>query len=239
MKYAVLVPARSGSRRVPDKNVRELGGKPLMAYSIQTGLDLGYPVYVSTDSVVYAATAASLGASFVRRENADENQTDFDVVRHFLDRVDCEVVIYLRPTTPFRTVSMVQEAVKNFFGTGLRSVEEMAESAYKCFRVVDGRLWPVTCAISEEADDYTDNPNHLCPKTYHPNGYVDLIRSEFVSSGSLWGIDKQAFITPRTIEIDTEEDFEYAQWWANRHPEVKYRVGNREVDRDKGFSERP
>ena len=62
----------------------------------------------------------------------------------------------------------------------------------------------------------TDLPNHKCPKTYHPNGYVDLIRAERVKRGQLWGPEKQAFITPRVIEIDTEEDFERAEWWLER-----------------------
>jgi CMP-N-acetylneuraminic acid synthetase len=81
-----------------------------------------------------------------------------------------------------------------------------------------GRLFPVWVHDFDDTVrfDLTDQPNHKCPKTYHPNGYVDLIRAEWVKKGQLWGPEKQAFITPRVIEIDTEEDFEMAEWWLQR-----------------------
>jgi CMP-N-acetylneuraminic acid synthetase len=116
---------------------------------------------------------------------------------------------------------MILGAIDEFQGTGLRSVEEMGESAYKCFEILDNCLDPVWYAEDDGMgdtywEDMTDKPNHDCPKTYHPNGYVDLIRSEWVKKGQLWGPEKQAFITPRVIEIDTEEDFEMAEWCLER-----------------------
>jgi CMP-N,N'-diacetyllegionaminic acid synthase len=236
VKTVVLVPARAGSKRVVDKNIRILRGKPLMVWSILAGLEIG-EVYVSTDSKEYGEIAVGVGAKIVYRDHADDNQSDIDVVGHFIDHVHCDTIVYLRPTTPVRSVGLVQEAVRVFTGTGLRSVEEMGESAYKCFEVDCGRLIPVYVHGSSILPvgmsglrDYTDKPNHLCPKTYHPNGYVDIIRSLCVKNGSLWGPDKQAFVTPRTIEIDTEDDLAYAEYYMTRFPDVKYTIGKEKVD---------
>lgn len=241
MKTMVLIPARSGSVRVKDKNVRVLKGLPLMVWSIRTGLSLGLETYVSTDSKEYGQVAYEAGAKVVYRLEAGENQTDLEVCRQFVGVVPTDIIVYLRPTTPVRETAMVQAAIDGFLGTGLRSVEEMSESGYKCFTISGERLSPLLLYPQSQLywEDMTDKPNHLCPKTYHPNGYVDLIRRTHINDGTLWGPEKQAFITPRTIEIDTEDDFEYAEYWLSRHPEVVYHVGSREMVRCKGFTGRP
>jgi CMP-N,N'-diacetyllegionaminic acid synthase len=192
-----------------------------MVWSILVGKEVA-DTYVSTDSQEYGEIAYRAGAKVVYREEAPEGQGDLEVVRHFLEHVSADIICYLRPTTPLREVSVVKGALGVFEGTGLRSVQEMGESAYKCFEVEAERLKPICHNI---IDDYTDVSNHLCPKTYHPNGYVDLIRSEWVKNDNLWGPDKQAYITPRVIEIDTEDDWEYAEWYVQRNPPVTYTIG--------------
>jgi CMP-N,N'-diacetyllegionaminic acid synthase len=220
LKIIALIPARSGSKRVKDKNIRLLGGIPLLNYSIRTAHDCGLKAVVSTDSEEYADIALAESADVLMRPEclATDDCDDRKVVTHFLLQHPCDIVVYLRPTTPFRESSMIVRAIKEFQGTGLRSVEEMGESAYKCFEIEMGRLFPVWVHDFDDTVrfDLTDQPNHKCPKTYHPNGYVDLIRAEWVKKGQLWGPEKQAFITPRVIEIDTEEDFEMAEWWLQR-----------------------
>jgi CMP-N-acetylneuraminic acid synthetase len=93
----------------------------------------------------------------------------------------------------------------------------MSESAFKCFTFGDdGVLKPILF----NGCDVTDSPNQDCVKTYHPNGYVDIFRAKEVVAGNIWGAKKVGFITERTVEIDTEEDFEYAEWLesAKRRP---------------------
>jgi len=226
LRMKVLIPARSGSVRIPNKNVKVLGKFPLMVWSINTGLELDKgDVYVSTDSKEYGDIAYKAGAKVVYRDEAGPDQSDLDVVRHFVNLAPCDIVLYLRPTTPFRDVQVVRNAVVAFNGDSLRSVELMAESAYKCFEIVGGRRVPV----EHEGRDCTDYPNQSCPQTYHPNGYIDIVRYDHVRDGTLWGKDKQAFVTPRTIEIDTEEDWDYAEYWIQRNPPVRYTFGREEI----------
>jgi N-acylneuraminate cytidylyltransferase len=129
------------------------------------------------------------------------------------------MVVYLRPTTPFRSSGTVLGAIKlmSFKGgyDSLRSVEEMSESAYKCFRIKHGILRPLMDGI-----DVTDRPNQELERTYHPNGYVDIVRSKIVERGAnerfLWGEGRYAYITRKVIEIDTEADWQYAEWWIQK-----------------------
>jgi len=218
MKVIALIPARSGSKRVPDKNIKKLGGVPLMVHSIITAqrcINID-EVWVSTDSIHYANIAGEYNVRARARPPilASDTATDLDVVYDFIkDFVDdADLIVYLRPTTPFRYTDIVDKAISLMMQPGydsLRSVEQMPESAAKCFQIKAGLL------KSLEKEDRTDLPNQLLPPTYKPNGYVDIVRSENVLQGSLWGQGRYAFKTNPTIEIDTPEDFEYAEWYIN------------------------
>jgi CMP-N-acetylneuraminic acid synthetase len=227
MKTVILIPARSGSKRIPYKNIKELGGIPLMVYSIITGQELGIETWVSSDSFEYLTITTKYGAKVITRPTSlcTDKSSDYDVVKHFISKVECDLVIYLRPTTPFRSSRVVLEALKLMVVPGydsLRSVHEMAESAYKCFRIKAGILQPLTKI------DLTDRPNQAVARTYHPNGYVDIVRREIVERGSLWGAGRYAFITPRVPEIDTPEDWEYAEWYATNKMR-RWNIGKADV----------
>lgn len=217
MKVVVLIPARSGSKRIPHKNIKPLAGALLMAWSILTGRELGYPVYVSTDSRVYSDIAREWGAEVIDRpaELCTDKASDYEVISHALTQVEADLVVYLRPTTPFRSASVVQGAVKLMSFSGgydsLRSVEPMSESAFKCFRIKQGILRPLTKGV-----DLTDRPNQELEQTYKPNGYVDIVRREIVERGALWGAGRFAYCTARVPELDTLDDWDYAEWWANK-----------------------
>ncbi len=219
-KIYALIPARLGSKRVKNKNIQSLGSWPLMRWSIETSkqCELIEKVVVSTDSPDYGRMAAEWGAIPLLRpeELASDNATDLDVIEHFLEHFSCDLVVYLRPTTPFRTVEMVRRAIQMIIDakgmvTGLRSVEEM-ESAYKCYEMSFGFLHPICGATM-----YLSNlPNHMIIKTYRPNGYIDIFRPETIKQGGLTGRRCVGLVTPRVIEIDTEDDLEYAEWWISQ-----------------------
>lgn len=222
-KILALIPARAGSKRVPHKNIRELCGKPLMKWSVDFAHASGLfdSVMVSTDSVDYAIMAVNWGTIAIDRpeELAFDSAGDLGVIRHCLSIYGgFDLVAYLRPTTPFREPQVVKEAIEFMLEKGassLRSVERMKESAFKCFTMNCGFLNP----IGEK--DYTDLPNQAVEQTFHPNGYIDLIRTRVVECGLSWGPRKAGFMTPAVPEIDTEEDFEYAKWWYERRKNVK------------------
>ena len=211
-----IIGARSGSKGIKDKNIVLLDDKPLLAYSIETALAVPEidEVIVSTDSQDYAWIAKQYGAGVILRrdELAQDDTPDYPWVRHLIDECGCEVqdlLVLLRPTTPLRDPKVVSRAIKEFEGyysaTSLRSVDEMSESAWKCCEIRDG-------LITWFCQSIHDNPRQMVPKTYHPNGYVDIICVSNLKAGCLYNDRIIAFITPRVTEVDTPEDLEYLRY---------------------------
>ena len=218
----VLIPARAGSKRVPGKNMKMAGGVPLIVHTISLALQLegSPPVYISTDSSEIGRIAKAYGAIYIDRpdEFALDDSEDVDVVSHFLgyeglQEATPRFIVYLRPTTPVRRLSLVDEAIKRFIEiadvelppTSMRSVHEMSESAFKCVTMI-GNL------ITGIGGGDPNRPNDVYMKTYQPNGYVDIIRPEFIQGRDLWGPRIMGFQTPPVIEIDTEFDFELLEY---------------------------
>jgi CMP-N,N'-diacetyllegionaminic acid synthase len=152
-----LIPARSASKRVPDKNIRPLGGHPLIAYTISAAQKSGIfsSVIVSTESQRYADIARSYGAEvpFLRPvEMAGDLSPDIAWLEYTLTRLreegrqfDCFSV--LRPTSPFRTPQTIQRAWKEFISQdgvdSLRAVEKCHEHPGKMWVVRGGRMHPL------------------------------------------------------------------------------------------------
>ena len=240
MNITAIIPARSGSKRIPNKNVKELNGMPLVAHTIiaasvcKTQHILDRVVVTSDSEEVAKITWGYENAEFLQRppELCDDAVTDFPVIHHAVCELDLSgLIVYLRPTTPIRALYHIEEAIKTIsrieLATGLRSVELMSESAFKCFTIsMFKKLEPVFYTTDEaEFFDMTDKPNQLVEPTYKPNGYVDIARTEQILAGQLWGDQVIGYITPRTVEIDTIDDWEYAAWMMGRHVEQNLRFG--------------
>jgi len=226
-----IIPARSGSKGVPDKNIKLLAGKPLLAYSIETARKskLIGRVIVSTDSKAYAEIAKRYGAEvpFLRpKEIAGDTSTDFDFVKHLLDWLDQngetipDYLVHLRPTTPLRAPHIVDNAIKEFIknpeATSLRSAHEMPETAYKQFELESG-YFKTLCNGSFDLDA-ANKSRQAFPKTYSPNGYVDILRTSFVLENHLLhGNRVMGLITPLSTEVDTEDDFKFLEWEINQN----------------------
>ena len=120
MKNIAVIPARSGSKGLPDKNIRSVNGKPLLAYTIEAALESGCfdTVHVSTDSERYAEIARQYGADvpFLRSAAlATDTASTWDAVREVLARYDelgkrFDTMMLMQPTTPLRTGEDVKEA---------------------------------------------------------------------------------------------------------------------------------
>ena len=231
MKIIAVIPARSGSKGVPGKNIKELAGKPLIAYSISAGIKskLIDRVIVSTDSEKYASISKDYGAEvpFIRpNEYSGDDSTDYDFVKHLLDWLaknegnTPDYIIHLRPTTPLRDPSILDNAIEEFMNNGeatsLRSAHEMSETAYKQFEL-EGKYFKTICTGSFDLDD-ANNSRQSFPATYVPNGYVDILKtSHILRKNLLHGNRVMGYITDFTIEVDSEEDFEFLEWQINNN----------------------
>lgn len=229
-----VIPARSGSKGVVDKNIKLLGGHPLIAYSIAaaklaSGIDR---IIVSTNSIEYASIAREYGAEvpFLRPpEMSGDNSTDYECIKHVLDWMQNEenflpsYLVHLRPTTPLREINYVDMAIdlikKTKYASALRSVHEMSESAYKAFEIEGDYLKSI--GSNSFALDASNDPRQSFNKTYQANGYVDVIKTEYViKNNKLHGDRVIAFITPRVVEVDMPGDFDYLEYQMAKNPVV-------------------
>lgn len=231
-----IIPARGGSKAVPKKNIKRLGGFPLIAFSIAAArLSRRIErVIVSTDSEEIAAIAKTYGAEvpFLRPpEFARDDSPDIDFVRHAVGWLEHheggypEYVVHLRPTTPLRDPQLIDEAVERIEktpeATGLRSVHELPEPPHKMFQIQDGFL--AGFFPDDPRPEYYNLPRQTFPTAYFANGYVDIINSDIpMTTPSLHGPRMIGFVTPDAGELDRPQDFDYIEYRLQSGPHAIY-----------------
>jgi CMP-N,N'-diacetyllegionaminic acid synthase len=233
-RIVALIPARSGSKGVPNKNIRLLGGHSLLEWSIAACLKtpLIDRVIVSTDSGEYADLARKLGAEapFLRPASiSGDRSTDYDFVVHALDWLASEegepdFIVHIRPTTPIRDPMVIEAGIREFMAkphaTALRSVHRMPESAYKTFEIAEGGQLK-RLGSSDTALDSANNARQQFPDTYQANGYVDVLAPSFIRRAHLiHGDHVIPWITPVVVEVDTEDDFAHLEFQLTQMPQA-------------------
>lgn len=234
-----LVPARSGSKGIENKNLRSLHGKSLLEWSIRAGRETQgiSRLVVSTNSSEYAEVAKKAGAEvpFLRPDSISQDKSvDFEFVKHALEFFSNEgripdLIVHLRPTTPFRDPKTMDLAISKGLNrkigvTSMRSVHEMSESAYKAFEISDSGNLVSAFSRSKELDPANAGRQSF-PKTYSPNGYIDLLYPDLIlDSGLLHGNKVSPIITENTIEIDSESELSMAQALISMDSEIFSRI---------------
>lgn len=227
-KVLGLVLARGGSKKVPKKNIKDLCGKPLIAYSIEAAKQSKYMdrIITSTDSEEIAEVARRFGSEvpFKRPDElASDTATDYPVFVHALawlkehEGFIPDIVVQLRPTSPLRTAAHIDAAVELLVAhpeaDSVRTVTEPEQSPYKMYRVnVAGYLEPL---LIVDGDTESFNwPRQKLPKAYKHVGYVDAMWYRTLMEKKKMTGDT---IVPLVLEsarggINTLEDFEYYEY---------------------------
>lgn len=221
-KILAVIPARSGSKGLQHKNVRMLGGRPVLEWAVKVckKSSLIDEVMVSTESQNYAQLALSCGASvpFLRPPHlASDQSKDIEVITHLISWLEengkCpNIIVHIRPTTPLRDHQVIDNAIDAFLNatdaTALRSVHIMSESAYKTLEVTKEGLLKRIGSNSTDLDE-ANNARQEYPHTYVANGYVDVLSVDFIKkTGLLHGSKVIPFFTGVVDEIDNEDDFD-------------------------------
>jgi CMP-N,N'-diacetyllegionaminic acid synthase len=195
MEVLAIIPARGGSKGLPNKNILPLAGHPLIAYSVQAGL-LSPSItrtIVSTDSPQIAAIAHSYGAEvpFMRpAEFAQELSTDLEVFIHALEWLRIhegyvpDLVIQLRPTSPVRQVTIIEECISRLqqsTADSLRVVTPAPITPYKMWRVPSEHEPMVPLLTVEDIAEPYNQPRQILPPVYWQIGMLDVIRPEVIS----------------------------------------------------------
>jgi|TARA_B110000483_G_scaffold10616_1_gene12370 CMP-N,N'-diacetyllegionaminic acid synthase len=224
-KIIAIIPARSGSKSIKDKNIVYLRGKPLIAWSIEQCLKSKKidEVYFSTDSKKYAIIAKKYGLKKIiyrPKSISKDKSTDYEFIKHFIDNVDTDhgIIAHIRPTTPFRNVVLLDKIIEFFIKnkkySSLRAIHENPETAYKSFELKNKFLKPLKGV--EKTLDQLNNPRQDFSKTYSANGYIDLYRKKFIlKNKKLFGNKVMGYITPLTMEIDSKAELDYMNFNEN------------------------
>ncbi|MDO8607466.1 MAG: acylneuraminate cytidylyltransferase family protein [Phaeospirillum sp.] len=218
LSVLALITARGGSKGLPGKNIRPLGGKPLVAWSVEQAraATLVDRVVISSDdpAIIAAAVAAGCDAPFVRPAAlADDGATSADVVAHALTALDrrYDLLALLQPTSPLRSPADIDACIRRVAEDGAPScvgVTVAAKSPY-WMQTMDaaGRLSPLL--PPQDAARRQD-----LPPVYCLNGAVYVVRVEwFLSHRAFVGAGSVGHVMPaeRSIDIDTLLDFRLAE----------------------------
>jgi len=222
-KIIAIIPARSGSKGLPDKNIKDLKGKPLIAYTIEAAVKSKCfnKVFVSTDSEEYAKISKDFGAEvpFLRsNENSNDTAGSWIVCEEVLNKLEEEfdMVVLLQPTSPLRNAQHIQEAIDLFF---LKNAEVVVS--------VTSLPHPIEWCNQLPSDNSLKNfiPTKIrtkrrqdLPKSYTMNGAIYIIKSELIKPDlNLCGENSYAYIMEeaQSVDIDSEFDFLKAQMLLN------------------------
>jgi YrbI family 3-deoxy-D-manno-octulosonate 8-phosphate phosphatase len=221
-----IVPARGGSKSIPGKNIKPLGGVPLLAYSIAAGLQSKrvHRVVVSTDDPEIASVAQKWGAEvpFTRPpELAEDDVPDLPVFLHTLQWLEeheqyrPDVVVQLRPTSPFRPTRSVDEAVEalleNPNADSVRCVTFSGQNPFKMWRIEDGQLWPL---LKTSLNEPYNMPRQKLPTTYWQTGHIDVIRTATIlQKHSMTGdcILSHVIDPQYAVDLDTQVQWRFAE----------------------------
>ena len=235
-----LIPARSGSKRVPDKNIRLLAGHPLIAYSIAAALHSGIfdAVCVSTDSKRYADIARHYGAEipFLRPAKiAGDTSPDIEWVAHMLSELrrdgrDYDCFSILRPTSPFRLPETIRRAWDEFLAEdgvdSLRAVEKCQQHPGKMWIVRAKRMMPLLPMGPAEQPWHSSQYPSL-PEVFVQNASLEIARSKVViEDKTIAGTVLMPFFTRdfEGFDVNSEYDWQLAELMVQkgeaRLPEV-------------------
>ncbi len=229
MKILGLIPARGGSKGVPNKNIKLLGGKPLINYTIEVGLACAEitKLVVSTDSPEIAKISKAAGAEvpfFRPAELATDTSPSIDTVIHAVEFFEKEgnqfdAVCLLQPTSPFRTAEEVQKAISTF-------IEKEADSLISV-RKVPHQFNPHWIFEPNADDDFLEiatgeseiiTRRQELPPAYYRDGSIYLVKTQvLLKKRSLYG-EWIAFSLSENdvfVNIDTMEDWERAEKLIN------------------------
>ena len=228
MKILTIIPARGGSKGIKLKNLSKINDKPLVAFSIEHSLEskLINRTIVSTDNEEIAKVSEEYGAEIPilrSKELAGDRILDLPVFEHMLtylkeeENYEPEIVVHLRPTSPYRKAEWVDSAIKllieNTSADSVRSVSEPSQHPYRVFEIKNKYLHPLM--NERHPEPYLLRRQDL-PKMYYYNCVIDVTKpSTIFNKKSMTGDKMFPYIMnlEDSIDIDTQLDLEFARFF--------------------------
>ena len=213
-----IVPARGGSKRLPRKNMLDLCGKPLIAWSIEAGLNSKYidKVVVSSDDDEILNISSNFGAETIKRpvELASDTATTFDAIKHTIENVEkYDYIVLLQPTSPLRNAKHIDEAIE------LLEIKN-ADAVVSVCEMDHSPLWSNT--LPEDGnmrsflrEEILNKRSQDLEKYYRLNGAIYICKTEKLLENKSFFLKENIFAYKmdgkNSIDIDEEIDFKIAQ----------------------------
>jgi CMP-N-acetylneuraminic acid synthetase len=221
MKNIAIIPARGGSKRIPEKNIQMFGGLPLLVHSIRyawANKDIIDDVYVSTDDAAIKSIALANGAKVIDRPEAlsGDLEPTLTAVKHVLESIESDVenVILLQPTNPLRPQNLVKEAFGIYKKGKYDSLFTVTRNHQKFGKIIENKFQPFNYSIGQRSQD-------LEP-LFFENGLLYIAKASLIlpldcARADSKIISENAFPFEvnhifANVDIDTPEDLEYAEY---------------------------
>ncbi len=218
MSNIAIIPARSGSKGLKDKNIKELAGKPLLSYTIHAAKESGIfdCIHVSTDSEKYAKIAKEYGADvpFLRKEFlAGDSISTWDVVSNVIKEYEkinqkFDTIVVLQPTSPLRTKDHIKEAVDLFYKKEADVVVSVCEMEHS----------PIWCNMIDESlsmknfikEEYIGKNRQELPTYYRINGAIYIWKKDkLYLKDKLYTSNCYAYIMEKRASIDIDDIYDF------------------------------
>jgi len=212
--FLAIIPARGGSKRLPRKNILDLGGKPLIAWSIEAGLKSKYldKVIVTSDDDEILAIAKEFGSETIKRpdELASDTATSFDAIKHTIENVDrYDYIVLLQPTSPLRTAKYIDEAIELLESKKADAVISVCEMDHS-------PLWSNTLPDDGNMaffikDEVKNRRSQDLEPYYRLNGAIYITKTDSLLEEKSFFLEKNIFAykmdRESSVDIDEEMDF--------------------------------
>ena len=223
-KYLAIIPARGGSKRVPRKNVLDLCGKPLIAYTVEAALKSKYidKVVVSSDDEEILQISKKFGAETIKRPDilASDTATTFDAIKHAIDSLEkYEYIVLLQPTSPLRNSKHIDEAIELL-------KEKKASAVVSVCEMEHSPLWSNTLDDTLSMnnflkDEVLNKRSQDLEKYYRLNGAIYICKTELLLKEKSFFLKENifAYIMDRksSVDIDEEIDFKMAEFFLKQY----------------------
>ena len=236
MNIIAFIPARGGSKSIPKKNIKLLGCKPLIAYSIESAIKCGVKTIVSTDDREIAKIAESFGAEVVMRPSylAKDNTSMFEVLHSEIPKIKTDIIVLLQPTNPLRKLIHIKNALSYLKESpdydSVISVEKVPEkynpyamileNKRMVFRKLIGWKEKIQSWFSGKKYKIDINGSPISqrmirrqdlPQAWIPTGDFYIFRAENLKKGSIYGDKVMIYECEGSPNINTQEDWDNAE----------------------------
>lgn len=220
-KILAVIPCRSGSKGIRNKNILNIFGKPLIYYSIMFAKSCDFidKIIISTDSLKYKKIAEKYGLEvpFLRPKKISKDKSlDIEMFKHALEWLEKnenyrpDLIIHLRPTSPLRQIKIMKRAInimkKNIKLDSLRSISPNKVTPFKMWKFDESNSLISPLIKETKIKEAHNKPRQMLPSTYFQNAVYDIFRSTLLKKNTISGKNIYGLIIENHLDIDTKGD---------------------------------